>query len=91
MTASTRTITATWIVLSAITLISWWLSPGHASTGTVAASVPITIAVVVLAAVKGRLVIRYFMEVHRAPRWLRLATDGWLAVLWAVVLVIYMV
>jgi hypothetical protein len=36
------------------------------------------------------LIIRYFMEVRTAPRWLRLATDGWLIVLWTSVLVVYL-
>lgn len=90
MTASTRTTTAAWIALSAITVISWWLSPGHAATGQVQASAPITITVVVLAAVKARLVMRSFMDVGGAPRWLRVATDGWLVTLWAAVLGIYL-
>jgi hypothetical protein len=50
----------------------------------------ITIAVVVLGFIKGRLIVRYFMEVRSAPRWLRTATDAWLAVLWLAVLVIYL-
>jgi hypothetical protein len=91
MAASTRTTTGAWIVLSAITVISWRLSPGHAMTGQATASVPITVAVVLLAAAKGRLVIRRFMEVASAPRWLRFATDGWLLILWAAVLGIYLI
>jgi hypothetical protein len=30
------------------------------------------------------------MEVSAAPRWLRLATDGWLLALWGGALVIYL-
>ena len=29
------------------------------------------------------MIIRYFMEVRTAPRWLKLTTDAWLTVLWA--------
>jgi hypothetical protein len=36
------------------------------------------------------LIIRHFMEVRTAPRWLRLSTDGWLVALWGAVLVIYL-
>ena len=36
------------------------------------------------------MIIRYFMEVRTAPRWLKLATDGWLAVLWVTILAIYL-
>jgi Prokaryotic Cytochrome C oxidase subunit IV len=84
-----RAITIAWIVLSAITIGSWWLSPAH-SAATAVASVPISVAVIVLGFIKSRLIIRYFMEVRTAPRWLRLATDGWLVVLWGSVLVIYL-
>jgi len=54
------------------------------------ASVPITIAVVVLGFIKGRMIIQYFMEVRTAPRWLKLFTDAWLTILWAGVLAIYL-
>ena len=86
----TRAVTIVWIVLCTITVGTWWLSPAH-STVTAVASTSITAAVIVLGFIKGRLIIRYFMEVRTAPRWLRLATDGWLLVLWTAVLVIYLV
>ena len=89
-TTAARTTTYAWIVLSAITIVSWWLAPGHTRGATAVASVPITVAVVLLAFIKGRLIIRYFMEVRTAPRWLKLFTDVWLTVLWAGVLAIYL-
>ncbi len=76
-------------MLSAITVVSWWLAPGHAR-GAAVASVPITVAVVLLGFIKGRLIIRYFMEVRTAPRWLKVATDAWLVVLWLAILAIYL-
>lgn len=90
MTASAKATTYAWLVLSAITVVSWWLSPGHAGAGRAVASAPITVAVVLLGLVKGRLIIRYFMEVRSAPRWLKLSTDAWLVILWAAVLGIYL-
>jgi hypothetical protein len=86
---STRLTTYVWLILSAITVISWWLAPGHPG-GHAAASVPITVAVVLLGFIKGRMIIRYFMEVRTAPRWLKVATDAWLIVLSAAVLAIYL-
>ena len=86
---STRAITVAWLVLSAITVISWWLAPGH-SGGNASASIPITVAATLLGFVKGRMIIRYFMEVRSAPRWLRRAPTLWLAVLWTSILVIYL-
>ncbi|WP_319457673.1 MULTISPECIES: cytochrome C oxidase subunit IV family protein [unclassified Mycobacterium] len=84
-----RAITYAWLVLTAITIVSWWLAPGH-SGGVAVPNVAITVAVVVLGFIKGRLIIRYFMEVRAAPRWLKLATDAWLAVLWVGILAIYL-
>ena len=84
-----RPITVAWVVLCAMTIASWWLSPAHSGTAAVP-SLPITVAVVVLGLIKSRLIIRYFMEVRSAPRWLRLATDCWLVVLWAGALIIYL-
>ena len=84
-----RGITIAWIVLCALTIASWWLSPAHSGAAAVP-SLPITVAVVVLGLIKSRLIIRYFMEVRTAPRWLRLATDCWLVVLWAGALIIYL-
>lgn len=83
-----RVITYAWLVLSAITVASWWLAPDHAGVATT--SVSISIAVIALGLIKSRMIVRYFMEVRTAPRWLRLATDGWLAALWLGVLVIYL-
>jgi heme/copper-type cytochrome/quinol oxidase subunit 4 len=84
---SARTTTYVWLILSAITLISWWLAPGG---GHAVASVPITVAVILLGFVKVRMIISYFMEVRTAPRWLKLATDAWLIVLWGAILAIYL-
>jgi Prokaryotic Cytochrome C oxidase subunit IV len=67
---ATRTITYPWIILSAITIPSWWPVPGHARGA--AASAPITVAVILLGFIKGRMIIRYFMKVRIAPRWLKL-------------------
>lgn len=84
-----RYITIAWLVLCVITIVSWWLSPAH-TAHTAIRSVPITVAVMVLGFIKCQLIIRYFMEVRSAPRWLRLATDGWLAALWVGALAIYL-
>ncbi len=45
---------------------------------------------ILLGFIKGRMIIRYFMEVRTAPRWLKLFTDSWLTILWTGVLAIYL-
>lgn len=87
-TATGRTTTYVWVILSVLTLASWFLAPAH-EHGAVVASTPITIAVLGMALIKSRLIIQYFMEVRTAPAWLMLATDGWLVVLFGGILAIY--
>jgi caa(3)-type oxidase subunit IV len=87
---SPRAMTVVWLALVVITVGSWWLAPAHI-TGTVHENTPITALVLLLAVIKARLIIRYFMEVRTAPRWLRRATDAWLFVLAAAVFTIYLI
>lgn len=86
---SARSTTVVWAILSAITIVSWFLAPAHGH-GVAVASTGITVAVLVLAVVKARLIIQHFMEVRTAPVWLKLATDGWLVVLFGAILAIYL-
>ena len=82
----TSRITWTWALLSALTMVSWAL----AATRRFTPSTAVTIVVLAIAAVKTRTVIRQFMEVRVAPRWLRRATDAWLAVLMAAIISLYL-
>jgi ABC-type nickel/cobalt efflux system permease component RcnA len=79
-------VTWTWAALWALTGLSWAL----AATGRFSPGTALTIAVLAIAAVKTRLVIRQFMEVRTAPRWLRRATDGWLTVFMAAIIGLYL-
>jgi hypothetical protein len=79
-----------WLALCAITISAWWLAPGHGGGEVAVASAPITVAVILLGFIKGRLIIRTFMEVRTAPRWLRVSTDAWLVVVWVSILAIYL-
>lgn len=85
----TRGITYAWLLLTAITVVSWWLAPGHGSV-TTRGSTTIGVAIVALGVVKTRVIIRSFMEVGSAPRWLGWTTDAWVVVLWTAILVIYL-
>ena len=82
----TSRITRTWALLSALTIVSWAL----AATRRFSPSTAVTIVVLAIAAVKTRIVIRQFMDVRVAPRWLRRATDAWLAVLMAAIIGLYL-
>jgi hypothetical protein len=49
----------------------------------------VTTAVLLIAAVKAYLVIRHFMEVRRAPLWLKATTSGWVLGLFTLLLSFY--
>jgi hypothetical protein len=85
----TRTILVVWIALAAITVIAWRLTPDHVGAASLADRELVT-AIVVLGMVKSRLIICYFMEVRTAPRWLQIATDAWIVVLWSALLAIHL-
>ena len=79
-------VTWTWVLLCALTGLSWAL----AATRRLSPSTALTMVVFAIAAVKVRFVIRQFMDVRTAPHWLRRVTDGWLAVLVAAILGLYL-
>ncbi|MBH0777875.1 cytochrome C oxidase subunit IV family protein [Nocardia bovistercoris] len=84
-----RLVVYTWIALTATTLLAWRLSPGHGDAAT-ALGKELIAGIVVLGAVKCRLIIGNFMEIRHAPRALRIALDIWLVVLWAALFGIYL-
>src|SRR5689334_8978346 len=85
-----RAILIAWTALSAATILAWLLAPGE-SQSTTALGNELVAGIVVLGFIKGRLIIRYFMDVRHAPRWLQLATDTWLTILWITLLAIYLI
>lgn len=82
-------LTITWALLTAVTLVSWLTARDTGSAHVLNATV--TVAVLLIAAVKSQLVIWYFMEVRNAPRWLKAATAGWVIALVALLLGLYFV
>jgi caa(3)-type oxidase subunit IV len=84
----TRRIVYTWAALSVITIVTWGLAHAPSRSGEQVLAA-VTIAVLGIAVVKARLIIRNFMEVRSAPRWLRAFTDIWLVALAAAIVVVY--
>ncbi|HET8881638.1 MAG TPA: cytochrome C oxidase subunit IV family protein [Solimonas sp.] len=80
-------LVAVWALLTASTILSWALSRDGGVTPH--ADIAVTAGVLLIAAVKSQLVIRYFMEVRHAPAWLRRVMNGWLALLFALLAGIY--
>jgi hypothetical protein len=76
------------LALVGVTLISWWIGSHHGQR-QFASNILITYSVVLIAAIKARVVIREFMEVRHAPVLLRRLTDGWIIFIAVALLAIY--
>lgn len=79
-------LTFVWMFLTLITVASWSLGGGGVGFQL---NPGVTVSVLVIAAIKTYLVIRYFMEVRFAPPWLKGVTDGWLVALFLALVIAY--
>jgi hypothetical protein len=70
-----------WLILSAMTLAYIWLDHSADDDGVYRASTVVTVAAIVIALVKVRIIFREFMEVRHAPAVLRRLTDGWVVLM----------
>ncbi len=80
-----KPVTIVWAALMLATCASTWLLSGNSVTPEVA-----TVAIMLIAAVKVRFVIRHFMEVRRAPPVLQVVCEGWLVAVTALILTVYL-
>ena len=69
-----------WLFLTIATILSWWLGMENDSKPHHQASVWVTVAILLIAMIKCRVVMRSYMEVRLAPNWLRLTCDAWLMI-----------
>jgi hypothetical protein len=81
-----KPVSIVWAALMLATCASTWLLSKNSVTPEVA-----TLAIMLVAAVKVRLVIWRFMEVRRAPLALRLVCNGWLLAVTALIMTVYLV
>jgi len=82
-------LTYAWLFLTLITFVSWWI--GHTYDLDYHTDTAVTVCVLLIAAVKTILVIRYFMEVRFAPPWLKVCTYGLVGFSFALMLAFYFV
>ncbi|QEN14357.1 cytochrome C oxidase subunit IV family protein [Mycolicibacterium sp. ELW1] len=80
-------LTIVWALLTAVTVVSWLVSRDGGAAHQLNATV--TTVVLLIAGVKAHLVIWHFMEVRRAPLWLKAVTGGWVIVVVAAMLGVY--
>jgi len=76
-----RPVTFVWAALVLATGLAWW-----SANGGVVSSIEATAIVVIVAAVKARLVILHFMDLKEAPRSWRLLFEAWVVLATAVIL-----
>jgi hypothetical protein len=88
--AASKRLALVWLLLSAVSLASWWIGAKHAQQAY-ALNAAVTVGVLLIAALKVRLIVSEFMEARRAPALLRRLADGWLAGLLIALLGIYLV
>lgn len=81
-------MTIVWLILAAVTALSWWLGTNHGAH-TDQNHFRTTVGVLVLAFIKVRLIIQYFMEVRTAPWPLRLISEIYVVGACATVLTLY--
>ena len=88
MTALIRNpLTIVWALLTTVTIASSLIALDGGAAHQI--NTTVTTAVLLIAAVKAYLVIRHFMEVRRAPVWLKATTTGWVLGLFAMLLSFY--
>lgn len=72
-----------WLILIIATGITWYLGEvGAAGTRAI-------VAMLLIAFIKGRLVILDFMELRGAPRLWRILLEGWMILVGALILIAY--
>jgi len=88
MTALIRNpLTIVWALLTTVTIASSLIALDGGAAHQI--NTTVTTAVLLIAAVKAYLVIRHFMEVRRAPVWLKATTSGWVVGLFTLLLSFY--
>ena len=83
------TLTYVWLLLSALTIFIWWLGTRSGTGSREINALSAGVVVFLFACVKARLVIQKFMEVSRAPTWLRVTCDSWLALTFGMIVSFY--
>ena len=81
MTTSNKRLLIGWLVLAGLTLGYLWIDRTPDRGGSPVPSTVVTVAAILIALVKVRIIFREFMEVRGAPALLRHLTDAWLVII----------
>jgi hypothetical protein len=78
------------LLIVAVTVLSWFLGTGGGGH-PMKANLAISAAVIFIALLKVRVIMREFMEVGLAPLWVRRSSDAWLVLFFAALFIVHFV
>ena len=88
-TGFNKQLFGTWLLLVAISLTYLWIDHAASHQGMPTASTVVTVAAICFALIKVRIIMREFMEVRSAPRFLLRITDFWVVLMGFAMLGVY--
>lgn len=89
--AFNKRLAAVWLILALLTLSYLWIDHSADHNGPIHPSVVVTVAAIVIAVVKVRIIFREFMEVRHAPALLCRLTDLWVVLIASALIASYLV
>ncbi|OUS12432.1 hypothetical protein A9Q89_05975 [Gammaproteobacteria bacterium 53_120_T64] len=85
-----KPVSAVWLLLMLATGLSWWLGLDQGMSSDQQSDYRyISSGLIIIAFIKVRIVIRYFMEVREAPLALKLICDAWLVLVSSAIIYLY--
>jgi len=85
-----KPVSAAWLLLMLATCLSWWMGQDQGLSAVQTGDYRIiSSGLILIAFIKVRIVIRYFMEVRQAPLILKLICDAWVALVCGAILYLY--
>jgi hypothetical protein len=79
--ASNKRLAVVWLILASLTVSYMWVDRSADHDGVFHPSVVVTVAAILIALVKVRIIFREFMEVRHAPVLLCRLTDLWVVLI----------
>ena len=85
-----KPVSAVWLLLMLATGLSWWLGLDQGVAADQQGDYRyISSGLIIIAFIKVRIVIRYFMEVRQAPLALKLVCDAWVVLVCGTIIYLY--
>lgn len=85
-----KPVSAAWLLLMLATGLSWWLGLDQGVAADQQGDYRyISSGLIIIAFIKVRIVIRYFMEVRQAPLALKLVCDAWVVLVCGTIIYLY--